>query len=691
MDHIQNSKVKDDIAIKERIAFLCATIEDANKAYYVNDAPDMSDAEYDALFRELLSLEKNHPNLMPIDAPTKRVGASVQARAFREVAHREPMLSLDNAMNDVECRAFDKRVNGLLDSFNPDIELEYVAEYKFDGLAIELVYENGRFISGSTRGNGLIGEDVTANIKTIKNVPAVLRISNSLISDKLPARIEVRGEVLMALGDFERLNDNRIANGEATFANPRNAAAGSLRQLDSTITAQRPLKFFAYELLSSEMLPCGTETTMLQLLRELGFEVQDNIICEKSIERIIDYVSDIESKRDTLPFEIDGVVVKVNSFAMRDYLGVRARTPRWAVAVKFAPKEAFTILRNISVQVGRTGVLTPVAELEPVKIGGVVVKRATLHNQNEIDRKDIRIGDTVVVHRQGDVIPAVVGVVAHKRNGTEKAFRLPNECPICHTLVVKERDGDVAIRCPNPKCDAQVLERLKYFVSRQAFDIDSLGEKVLLLLIENQLVKVPGDLFRLKMEQIETLPRMGKKSASNLVSSIDAKRQISLSRLIAALGIRHVGARYAELLSVVARTLDNLRLMTELELSSIPEIGERMAETIVAFFKNPQEYAWVDDLLTEIEILPVTDVASSKGVFSGERVVLTGTLNRVTRDEASRIIRELGGEVLGGISSKTTLLVAGEKAGSKLNKASALGIRVVDENGFFAILEGGRS
>lgn len=660
--------------IKRRAEALRRIITEANTHYYLNDSPTISDAEYDALFRELESLEAAHPELITQDSPTQRVGAPNKNVTFSPVTHREPMLSLANAMDLEELREFDERTKKALGTAE---EIEYLAEYKFDGLAVELVYEDGVLVLGSTRGDGYTGENVTNNLRTIASIPHRLKNLPSGLK-----KLEVRGEVIIRVADFETLNIKRVANNEPPFANPRNAAAGSLRQLDSAITATRPLGFYAYGLLAERPL-VDTEFGLMEMLKNLGLPVQDDLLTSFGIERVRQYFSTLEAKRDSLPFEIDGIVIKVNSLASQEKLGMRSRTPRFAVALKFPPREAFTKLLDITVQVGRTGILTPVAELEPVNLSGVIVKRATLHNQDEIDRKDIRIGDTVVVRRQGDVIPAVVSVITEKRTGQERKFSLPAKCPVCGSPAVKESEQDVALRCSNAHCPAKLIERLKHFVSRLAFDIDSLGEKLLEQLIDKGLIQGPADIFKLRKEQLVELERMGEKSADNLILAINASKKIELNRFIYALGIRHVGERTAKLLATAAGSVERLQTMTREELEQIDEIGPKVSEAIVEFFSDSSEQETVSELLSHgVRPHSPERVQAIGDKFAGETVVLTGTLSSMSREEAKALVESEGGKVTDSVSKLTTLLVAGEKAGSKLKKATSLGVAVIDEDEF---------
>ena len=657
-----------------RVAELSKLIQDANHDYYLHDDPKISDAEYDALFRELEALEKDYPHLARPDSPTARVGSRKKGGTFEEVRHREPMLSLDNAFGTTELTEFHARVLRLAQAD----AVEYLVEYKLDGIAIELVYESGELIEGSTRGDGYVGENVTANLETISYIPRTLTAAAS------PKRLEVRGEVFIRINDFVSLNEERIQKNEASFANPRNAAAGSLRQLDSRITASRPLNFFAYSALSPDGEMPRSQSETLQQLETWGFPVQPDYVLSGNIEQISRVYEEREKRRDSLPFEIDGLVVKVNSVELQERLGLRARSPRWAVALKFSPREEFTKLLNISVQVGRTGTLTPVAELEPVRIGGVTVRRATLHNQQEIDRKDIRIGDTVVVRRQGDVIPAVVAIVPSKRSTEVRKFTLPDHCPACGSTAQRENEEDAAVRCINPQCPAKLIERLKHFVSRAAFDVDSLGEKLITQLVETGRVKHFADLFTLTAEELAELPRMGQKSAVKLVQAIDKRKTISLSRYVYALGIRHVGEQTARVLADFALSPERLEQMNAEELEGVTDIGPRVAQAIYDYFQDPVERR-VRQQLEKCGVC-VEHVAQimkpANGAFAGEVVVLTGTLNGMTRDEAKAAIEERGGNVGATVGKATTLLIVGDKPGSKVKKAEQLGIQILDEESF---------
>lgn len=695
-----------------RMRELEAFLEEANHRYYVLDSPTISDAEYDKAFKELEALERQFPNETSENSPTKRVGIeqpqkSAQTGLFDSalgftanlpkdapsltpIVHRLPMLSLANALNEEEYLDFLERTRKLLmESGTGTDVLPWVVEYKFDGLAVELVYLNGEFYSAATRGDGSVGENISQNVLTIQNVPK--RLSQNILSNYSVhpgQRLEVRGEVYFRKAAFLKLNEERILKGEPAFANPRNAAAGSLRQLDPKITATRALDFVAYAISSEAKLPFQTHSEELSALATLGFPIQTDILQTKDEQKILTHYRDADSRRDELPFEIDGLVVKLDSLALQSQLGFRARTPRFAIALKFAPREEYTKLLDITVQVGRTGVLTPVAELEPVNVGGVVVRRATLHNQDEIDRKDIRIGDTVVVRRQGDVIPAVVAAISAKRTGQERRFTLPENCPACGERAIKESEKDAALRCPNSACPSKKINRLKHFVSRQAFDIDSLGEKLLEQLTQSGRVQTAADLFSLTQEELASLDRMGEKSALNVISAISGSKNISLARFIYALGIRHVGERTAKALAEAAQTLPQLRHMSKEELENISDVGPKVSESILQFLSDPDEQSLIDDLLAHgVIVQPHPQINHSTGRFSGELVVLTGSLTSMSRDEAKEKIEALGGQTASSVSAKTTLVVAGEKAGSKLKKAAELGIRVIDENEFLTLLE----
>jgi DNA ligase (NAD+) len=662
--------------VESRLKALRELIEKANEDYYLKDSPKLSDEEYDLLFRELEDLEKEHPHLVSGDSPSRKVGA--KSERFSEVLHREPMLSLDNARNEKEFREFHKRVTEALDDKHP----EYLIEYKFDGLAIEIVYEGGLLRVASTRGDGVAGEDVTANVKTIKNIP------HTILSKNLPDLFEVRGEVILPIQDFNRLNEDRVAKGAPPFANPRNAAAGSLRQLDESITAQRPLQFFAYSLGSPEKLSHERQSEMLSWLKNTGFQVEKYFVTSDYSQISKAFATSL-SERDRIPYEIDGLVVKVDRVEQQNILGAKSRSPRWAIAYKFPSREAVTRLLDIRVQVGRTGVITPVAELEPVKVGGVVVRRATLHNEEELKRKDLMIGDMVLIRREGDVIPAVVSTLVERRTGEERHFSMPERCPVCDETLVRVQEQDVQIRCPNSRCPAQALERLKHFVSRGGFDIDNIGEKLLKQLLENNLVASPADLFSLDVQTLAALDRMGQKSAENVYTSLQSRKHIPLHRFIYSLGIRYVGEQTAKVLARYAKSFSVLESLQTEELEEIPEIGPVVAKSIRSYFDDSDEQMMRSRMFElGVEIQPESESEGKENsALLGTTIVLTGTLIGMKRDEAKSLIEAHGGKVSSSVSKKTDFVLAGEDAGSKLEKAEKLGVPVISEDDLLKMIE----
>ncbi|MCI5064714.1 NAD-dependent DNA ligase LigA [bacterium] len=652
--------------------------------YYNREAPELSDAEYDRLFRRLQHLETAFPALLRKDSPTRRVGA-VPLTDFSSHPHTTPMLSLDNAMNGEELQEFLERTERLLQRRKEEEEhaseeaLEWTSEYKFDGVALSLTYIDGVLEQALTRGDGVVGEDVSENVRTIRSVP--LRLSSPEEERfPLPERLEVRGEVLFRRDDFLALNEERVERDEPPFANPRNAASGSLRQLDSTITAQRPLSFYAYSASVREQVPFpDSHFEQMQYLHRLGFHLSSRFAICTSPEEIFSHYEAALVEREELPFEVDGLVIKVNQVPLQELLGARERSPRWAIAVKFPPVEAFTTLEDIEIQVGRTGALTPVAHLTPVPVGGVVVSRATLHNEDEIRRKGIRIGDTVIVRRQGDVIPAVVSYVAGKRDGSEREFHFPTRCPECNAEVERE-EGEAVIRCLNPSCPAQTVQRIIHFVSRKALDIEGLGEKLILLLVEHELVSDIADLFSLTTEAVQELPRMGEKSAENVVSAIRAAREgVPFGRFLYALGIRHVGERTAKIIAEAAPTVEELRHLSEERLLELPEVGPEIARSVLAFLNSPAEQELLDRILAAgFHFQAHTPPTEHSTSLAGKSFVLTGTLSR-SRGEVQEEIERHGGRVSSSVSKKTDFLVAGESAGSKVEKAKKLGISILSE------------
>jgi DNA ligase (NAD+) len=655
---------------REEIEKLRAEISYHNVRYYRDDNPEIADEEYDRLLRRLQDLEKKHPQFVTPDSPTQRVG-SAPAEKFVKVIHPQPMFSLQNAMDQEEVREFDRRVKRFLGAGG---EIAYVAEPKIDGLAINLVYEAGRFVRGATRGDGREGEDVTANLRTVRTLP--LR----LLGPDLPPFLEVRGEVYMRRADFEQMNRERAEKGEPLFANPRNAAAGATRQLDPNITASRPLALFTYQLGRVEGREFESHHQILDQLRRWGFPVNALIERCPDVEAAIKFQHKILQQRDRLDYEVDGVVIKVDRIELQRALGEKSREPRWAIAAKFPARQQQSVIQGITVQVGRTGALTPVAELEPIQIGGVMVKRATLHNQDEIDRKDVRIGDTVVVQRAGDVIPEVVEVVQSKRLKDAKIFKMPKNCPECGSAVVRP-EGEAVHRCENMNCPAQIKERIRHFVSRHALDIEGLGDKIVELLYDRKLVRSVADLYRLKLEQLSPLWKKAEKAPQNLLQSIEAGKKTTLPRFLFALGIRQVGEATARDLAEAFGDLESIARASEEELQAVEGVGPEVSSSVRAFFENKENQALIKDLLKAgIEFEKMEK--KKPGKFSGQIFVLTGGLASITRDQAKAAIQRAGGKVAGSVSKKTDFVVAGEDPGSKLDKAKALGIKTLTEDEF---------
>jgi DNA ligase (NAD+) len=663
-------------AAMKRIEELRELLNKYNYEYYVLDRPSVPDAEYDRLMQELIALEEQYPDLKTKDSPSQRVGGQA-LDAFQKVEHRTPMLSLANAFNEGDLRDFDRRVRQEVGD-----DVTYVCELKIDGLAVSVRYEDGYFVQGATRGDGVTGEDITENLKTIRSLP--LRLNE-------PVTLEARGEAYMPKASFERLNEQRRNRGEELFANPRNAAAGSLRQLDPKIAASRHLDLFVYGLANAEELGIDSHSAALDYLQQLGFKTNPERRRCANIDEVIQFVNEWHEKRSHLPYEIDGIVVKVDSFEQQEQLGATAKSPRWAIAYKFPAEEVVTKLIGIELSVGRTGVVTPTAILEPVRVAGTTVQRATLHNEDFIREKDIRIGDSVIIKKAGDIIPEVVNVVPDRRTGEEVPFVMPTHCPECASELVR-LDGEVALRCINPKCPAQIREGLIHFVSRQAMNIEGLGEKVISQLFREGLIHDVADIYRLTKEQLIPLERMGEKSATNLLNAIEASKQNSLERLLFGLGIRHVGAKAAKVLAEHFETMDRLQTATKEELMAIHEIGEKMADSIVTYFAKPE----VKELLNELRAYGVNmeykgpktpkpgDVHS---YFAGKTVVLTGKLESLSRNEAKEKIEQLGGKVTGSVSKNTDLVIAGADAGSKLAKAQQLNIEIWDEARFLQEIE----
>ena len=665
-------------ALRRRAAQLRRDIEYHNYRYYILDDPEIPDAEWDRLLRELRALESEHPELVTADSPTQRVGVT-PTDEFAEVRHRVPMLSLDNAFTDEDLRAFDRRVRERLGTGD---EIDYSAEPKLDGLAISVTYENGVFVRAATRGDGTTGEDVTANVRTIRSLPLHLQ-------GKAPPLFEARGEVFMPVSGFERLNAEAAKRGEKVFANPRNAAAGSLRQLDPRITAQRPLDIFFYAVGAIEgvdLPPLHSQT--LELLRGLGLRVSPDIRRVRSVAGCLEYYAEIGRRRASLAYQIDGVVYKVDSIAAQRALGFVARAPRWAVAHKFPAEEALTQLRDVEFQVGRTGALTPVARLEPVFVGGVTVSNATLHNMDEVIRKDVRIGDSVIVRRAGDVIPEVARVLIERRPATTREVRLPTHCPVCAAPV--ERDPDAAVaRCTGGyRCSAQRKERIRHFASRRALDIEGVGEKLVEQLVDAGLVVTPADLYRLDATTLEKLERMGRKSAENILAALQKSKATTLARFLFALGVRDVGEATAAALAAHFGTLEHL-MAADLEgVQRVADVGPVIARHVVEFFGDAANREVVERLRSAGLHWPVVEVpAVGEQPLAGLTFVLTGTLETLQREEAEDALRALGAKAAGSVSKKTSYLVAGRDAGSKLRKAEELGIPVLDEAALQHILK----
>ena len=662
--------------LADRYAFLQEELARLEHAYYVLDTPILPDIEYDRLYREMLEIEANHPEWVSPESLSQRVGGTA-LKEFDSVQHTVPMLSLNNAFEDAELIAFDRRSREGLHTEHVD----YAGELKFDGLAISLRYENGSLVKAATRGDGASGEDVTANIKTIRAIPL------KLLGKNIPAVLEVRGEVFMYLKDFQKMNQQAATLGEKEFANPRNAAAGSLRQLDSKITAKRPLSFFAYGLGALEpqsWLP-ATHEELLNAYVELGLPVCPERRVLKSVTEILSFYNEIGAKRDSLPYDIDGVVYKVNSFAEQAKLGFVSRAPRFALAHKYPAQEALTTVLGIDVQVGRTGAITPVARLAPVEVGGVRVTNATLHNEDEVKRKDVRVGDTVSIRRAGDVIPEVVSVIKERRPADAAEFTMPIRCPVCNSHIERLADEAVA-RCSGGLfCGAQRKQALIHFAHRRALDIEGLGEKIVDQLVDQNLVRTPADLYRLGFTALANLERMGDKSADNLIQAINKSRNTSLARFIFALGIRHVGETTAKDLANHYQSMHAVMDATLADLLTVKDVGPVVADSIVSFMEEAHNREVIEQLLASGMQLSVEEKIISAAI-AGKTFVLTGTFPTMTRDEAKDLLEKAGGKVAGSVSKKTDYVVAGSDAGSKLTKAEELGIPIIDEAAMLKLL-----
>ncbi|WP_017186683.1 NAD-dependent DNA ligase LigA [Alkalibacillus haloalkaliphilus] len=652
--------------VRQSIEALKEEINQYNYEYHVLDEPTVSDAYYDQQLHKLLVLEEEHPEFLTSDSPTQRVGGKPLDQ-FHKVDHRVPMLSLGNAFNEQDLRDFDRRIKERVGN-----NVRYVCELKIDGLAVSLRYENGQFVQGATRGDGKTGEDITQNLRTIKSIPLKIREEET---------IEVRGEAFMPQRSFLKMNEQRQQAGEEPFANPRNAAAGSLRQLDPKIAANRNLDIFLYSVGEWEAATTTSHSEQLQYMKQLGFKTNQETKVFHTIEDVIQYTEDWTIKRSELDYEIDGIVIKVDSIDLQQELGFTAKSPRWAIAYKFPAEEAVTKLYDIELSIGRTGAVTPTAILEPVQVAGTTVQRASLHNEDLIIEKDIRINDTVVIKKAGDIIPEVVRVVTDERTGGEQPFRMPKACPECNEPIEKV-DGEVAYRCVNPNCPAQLKEALIHFVSRNAMNIDGLGEKVIEQLFDHELIKTIADLYKLTPDDLLPLERMGQKSVDNLLNAIETSKENSLERLLFGLGIRFVGSKAADTLASHFKTMDQLMEASKEEVEAVPEIGDKMAQSIVAYFQQEQ----VEQLIKELkqlglnmEYLGEVLEVDEGSIFYDKTIVLTGKFDEMSRNEAKAKIETLGGKVTGSVSQKTDLLIAGEDAGSKLDKAKDLNVEIWDE------------
>ena len=647
--------------------------------YYVLDAPEITDAEYDRMMVRLRELEARYPDSIPADSPTQRVGGRASSQ-FTEVRHLEPLLSLGNVFSAEELRAFDERVQGGLPAGS---KVEYVMEPKIDGLACSLIYENGKLVRAATRGDGVVGENVTANVRTIRSIPLTLKVPEG---EAVPELLDVRGEVYMPRQAFMRLNEQRAERGESEFANPRNAAAGSLRQLDPQVTASRSLSFFAYYLVGEGAQPKHSES--LALLAHYGFKVSENYKVVENIDEAIKYIGDFNELRQGLSYDTDGAVIKVNDVYQQRILGATGKDPRWATAYKYPPEQAETTLEDIDWRVGRTGVLTPTAVLTPVKLSGSVISRATLHNEDFIRAKDIRIGDRVIINKAGEIIPEVLRVVAEKRTGDEKEVEIPSVCPECGWRV--ERQGEeAAIRCTNPHCPALGREGLIHFVSRDAMNIDGCGPSVINALLDAGLVRDAADLYSLRKEDLLKLERMGEKSADNLLAALAESKKNELDKLLFALGIRHVGAKVARILATEFGSMEKLQQAQPEELAQIRDIGDKIAESAVTWLNVPANIDLVERLAAAGLTMTFTPPASQEdNPFFGKTLVFTGTMPTLGRAEAKTMAQDVGAKVSGSVSKKTDYVIAGAEAGSKLEKAQQLGVTVIDEAEFLRLLKG---
>ncbi len=649
---------------EKRIEELVEILNKYAYEYYVLDNPTVSDYEYDMLYRELEKLEEENPEMIMPHSPTQRVGDTV-IKKFNEVAHQVPMQSLNDVFSFEELEEYHERVRKTLDE-----DFEYSVEYKIDGLSVSLEYENGLFVRGSTRGNGIVGEDITLNLKTIKSIPVKLN---------KPVTVEVRGEVFMSKDSFEKINAGRELYGEALFANPRNAAAGSLRQLDPKITEKRNLDIFVFNVQKIEGVDFETHTQSLDFLKELGFKVNPETKICKTTDEVEETIKLFGENRNNLKYDIDGVVIKVNSLRQREIMGTTVKAPRWAVAYKFPPEQKETVIENIEIQVGRTGVLTPNAVFKPVFCAGSLISRATLHNSDFIAEKDIRIGDHVIIQKAGDIIPAVVEVVKEKRKGNEVPFEMPQACPVCGAKAVREAD-EAALRCTNIECPAQLMRNIIHFASKDAMDIEGMGPAIVEQLLNEKLISGISDIYYLKYEDLVKLERFGDKSAENLINAIEESKKRGLAGLLFGLGIRHIGQKAAKQLARKYKNIDSLISAKEEELSEIDDVGKVMAESIVEFFSHAPNLEEIEKLRGAGVDTTVPEEEGTSEKLSGLTFVLTGTLESMTRSQAQELIEKNGGKVSSSVSKKTSYVVAGEEAGSKLTKAQKLGVEIVDEN-----------
>lgn len=659
--------------VKNRMDELIDLINYHSDKYYNEDSPEISDFEYDNFMKELIKLEEKNPELKRADSPSGRVGGKPLDK-FKQVTHKIPMLSLSNAYSAKDLKDFDKRVKESIGN-----NVEYVVEFKIDGLSVGLTYNDGIFTTGATRGNGVIGEDITQNLKTVKTIP--LRIDDN-------EEVVVRGEVYISKDNFEKINKQQEENGLQLFANPRNLAAGTLRQLDSKLTAKRPLDIFIFNLEYTQNTKFKTHSESLEYLNGLGFKVSPNYKVCLSIDEVIDHIKYWTKNRSELPFEIDGMVIKVNDLAKREKMGYTAKSPRWAIAYKFPAEQKKTKLLDIIVEVGRTGTITPTAILEPVRLAGTTVSRATLHNEDYINEKDIMIGDTVLVQKAGDIIPQVVEVVKEERTGNEVKFKLPDKCPVCFEPTVR-LEGEAAVKCINMSCPAQIRRGIIHFASRDAMNIEGLGESIVSLLLDNNIIEDIADLYYIKKEDLVNLERMGEKSAGNLINAIEKSKENDLYRLINGLGIKYIGIKGAKVLAKSFSDIDEIINATSDDLINLEEFGEIMANSVIQFFKEEKNIEAINKL--RVAGVNMNSIISDKedieSIFDGMKIVLTGTLPTLKRNDAKEMIEKRGGKATSSVSKSTTFVLAGEEAGSKLAKANELGITVIDEAKFLEILE----